>query len=52
MDLFQKSLAETDPSFSLICVDLGNKELIELLFSRESPSLANFAAQLELNATD
>jgi hypothetical protein len=37
--------------FSLICDYLGNKELIELLFSN-SPSLENIASRLELNATD
>jgi hypothetical protein len=35
-----------------MCVDLGNKELIEYLFSKESPSLENIALRLEMNATD
>jgi hypothetical protein len=38
--------------FSKICVDLGNKELLELLFSNEPLSLENIAFRLEQNATD
>jgi hypothetical protein len=38
--------------FSLICDYLGNKELIEHLFSNSSPSLENIAFRLELKVTD
>jgi hypothetical protein len=38
--------------FSKMCFDLGNKELIELLFSTESPSLENIVFRLETSATD
>jgi hypothetical protein len=38
--------------FSKICIDLGNNELIEILFSNESPSLENIAFRLEMNMTD
>jgi hypothetical protein len=38
--------------FSKICFYLGNKELIELLFSNESPSLENIVFRLEMNLTD
>jgi hypothetical protein len=33
--------------FSKICFDLGNKELLELLFSNESPSLENIVLRLK-----
>jgi hypothetical protein len=38
--------------FSLLCSDLGNKELIELLTPNEPPSIANIPDRLQLNATD
>jgi hypothetical protein len=38
--------------FAKICCDLGNKELIDLLFLNESPSLENIRFRLEIDATD
>jgi hypothetical protein len=38
--------------FSQLCFDLGNKELIELLFLNDPPSLENIASRLELHMTD